>query len=220
MQSVFSVRILAALFICMGLFFLGPDGKVSASEPGHAQEATVEHGAVEHGDAHAAEHHGVTHSQFMNFLWHCLNFSILVIILVKFLRKPISDALQGRTESIRNTFDDLDIKKREAEKKYADYERKLATLDEEAERILKGFVGQGRAEKEKIIAQAHDSAERIKAQAELYVAHEVAKAKEQLQKEVSEMSIKMAEELVRKNLAEQDHHRLINEYLEKVVTKH
>ncbi len=192
-------------------------GVATHEEAGAAHEAGGGHEAA--GGHEGGEHHGVTHSQIMNFLWHCLNFSILVIVLVKFLRKPITDALQGRRESIRSAFEELEAKKVEAERKYAEYEKKLSNMDAEAERILNSFIEQGKAEKEKIIAQAHDAAERIKAQAEFYVQQELAKAKAELQKEVTEMAVKMAEDLVRKNLTDQDHHRLISEYLEKVVQK-
>ena len=161
----------------------------------------------------------MTHSQVMNFVWHCLNFSLLAFLLVKFLRKPITGALTGRTESIRSAFEELEAKRAEAERNYAEYERKLSNMDAEAERILKNFIDQGQVEKEKIIAQAHDAAERIKAQAEFYVDQELAKAKTELQSEVANMAVKMAEELIRKELNEQDHHRLISEYLERVVQK-
>ncbi len=181
--------------------------------PGHMEEAAHQAGHEEHG------RFGVTHTQLMNFIWHCLNFTLLVIILVKFLKKPIADALNGRTESIRAAFDELAAQKAEAERRYAEYERKLSGMDAEADRILKSFMEQGQAEKEKIIAQAKETAERIKAQAEFYIQQELDKAKAELREEVADMAVKMAEELVKKNLTEQDHHKLISEYLERVVQK-
>lgn len=188
----------------------------------HGEEGGAVHGegheAAAHGEGHG-EHHGLTHSQVMNFIWHCLNFSILAFLLVKFLRKPIAGALKGRTESIRAGFEELEAKRADAERKYAEYESKLSTMDEQAGRILKSFTEQGEAEKEKIITQAHEAAERIKAQAEFYVRQELAKAKTELQTEVADMAVKMAEDLIRKNLNEEDHHRLISEYLERVVQK-
>ncbi|OCC15788.1 ATP synthase F0 sector subunit b [Dissulfuribacter thermophilus] len=210
--------------------------KIYASEEGHAvqQEAVVNHhvaasgegsGAAMHEGAHHAEggahgeHHGLTHQQIMNFIWHTLNFALLVVILVKFLKAPIANALKSRTEDIEKAFAELEEKKKEAERKYAEYEKKLSTMDKEAERILSSFIQQGEAEKQKIIEQARQSAERIKAQAELYVQQELQKARHELQREVAEIAVKMAEDIIRKNLNEQDHHRLISEYLEKVVTK-
>ncbi len=185
---------------------------------GHEIASHGEEGAAGHGEGHG-EHHGLSHDKIMNFVWHCLNFSILAFFLVKFLRKPITGALKGRTESIRAAFEELEAKRADAERKYAEYETKLSTMDEQAERILKSFTEQGESEKEKIIAQAHEAAERIKAQAEFYVQQELAKAKTELQTEVADMAVKMAEDLIRKNLNEQDHHRLISEYLERVVQK-
>ncbi len=159
----------------------------------------------------------LSHRQIMNFIWACLNFAALVYILVRFGKKPVATALNGRIESIQNAFDDLDARRAEAEKKYAEYEHKLSGIDEQAKRILESFKEQGEAEKEKIIAQARDTAEAIKAQAEFYVRQELANAKKELQSEIADMAVKMAEELIRKNLNEQDHHRLISEYLERVV---
>jgi F-type H+-transporting ATPase subunit b len=211
-----------ALLITMGGWAGAVDEGAVHDTPGvesvHDTATGGSHEAAAHGEGHG-EHHGLTHSQVMNFIWHCLNFSILAFLLVKFLRKPITGALKGRTESIRAAFEELEAKRADAERKYAEYESKLSTMDEQAGRILKSFTEQGESEKEKIIAQAHEAAERIKAQAEFYVQQELAKAKTELQTEVADMAVKMAEDLIRKNLNEEDHHRLISEYLERVVQK-
>ncbi len=184
---------------------------------GHEAVSHEEGGHGEHGGHEG--HHGLTHMQIMNFVWHCLNFSILAFVLFRLLKKPIGDALRGRREEIENSFSDLEEKRREAERKYAEYEKKLSKMDEEAERILQSFIAQGEAEKEKIIQQARDAAERIKMQAELYIEQELDKARQELKREVAEMSVDLAGDIIKKNLNEQDHHKLISEYLEKVVTK-
>jgi len=235
------------LILLVGLFVGGPvlaeeavsSHEAAAIEEGahHAvssAEAVAEHGAeaVEHaaeghegheggheGHGHGEHHHGVTHSQLMNFIWHCLNFTLLLVILIKYGKQPVADALKGRQESIAKAFDELEAKKEAAIKKYHEYEQKLSGMDEEAKRILENFIKQGEAEKEKIITQAHEAAERIKAQAEFYVQQELAKAKVELQREIAETAVKMAEDIIRKNLNEQDHSRLISEYLERVVQK-
>lgn len=189
-----------------------------ANEAHGAVEAR--HGEVGHGEAAGhGEHHGLTHSQIMNFIWHCLNFSILVLVLVKYLKKPISDGLKGRTESIRAQFADLDAKKAEAERKYAEYESKLSGMDQEAKKILENYIAQGQAEKERIIVQANEAADRIKAQAEFYVQQELANAQTELRTEVADLAVGMAEDIIKKNLTDQDHDALISDYLERVVQK-
>ena len=185
----------------------------------HAAEAPAAAAHEAGHEGHEGHSHALTHLQIMNFIWHCLNFTLLVLILLKYLKKPIADSLKGRSESIAKAFDDLENKKVEAEKKYSEYEKKLSGMDAEAKKILESFVKQGEAEKEKIIKQAQETAERIRAQAEYYVQQELSKAKKELQDEVANVAVKMAEEIIRKNLTEQDHSKLISEYLERVVHK-
>jgi F-type H+-transporting ATPase subunit b len=228
---IFSRRYL--LLVLLSLFvaaFLGSScfaAEEAATGHGHAAVAAEHAGAApaagheaEAGhEGHEGHSHALTHVQIMNFIWHCLNFTLLVLILLKYLKKPIADSLKGRSESIAKAFDDLEAKKVEAEKKYAEYEKKLSGMDEEAKKILESFVKQGEAEKDKIIKQAQETEERIRAQAEYYVQQELAKAKKELQDEVANVAVKMAEEIIRKNLTEQDHSKLISEYLERVVHK-
>lgn len=231
------VAILVAAYFAFLLVSVGVFASVGGHDEHGVHTATADemasttfvedeaHGVVahdEHGEGHSGEHgehHGVTHSQVMNFIWHCLNFSILAFVLVKYLRKPISDGLKGRTESIKAQFADLDSKKVDAEQKYAEYEAKLSGMDDEAKKILDNYISQGQAEKEKIIVQANEAAERIKAQAEFYVQQELSRAQKDLRSEVADMAVGVAEDIIRKNLTEQDHDALISDYLERVVQK-
>ncbi len=231
------VGIIVALCFVVGFCFCSHIEMARAVTIAHAQEVVAQKApsavavkaeVKDPPEAKAAEHESaegeeegihISHAQVMDFIWRCLNFALLVIILVKFLKDPIRDFLRGRTESIKKEFDELEEQRKEAERKYEEYRQKLADMDKEAERILQAFIKQGEAEKEKIIAQAHETAERIKAQAKFYVQQELAKAREQLKAEVTEMAVKLAEDIIRKNITEQDHHRLIAEYLERVVQK-
>ncbi len=218
-------RWLAGVVAILSLLWLAEGVMVPAVLHAAAEEVGVHHevgGQVEGGEAAAheeGEHEGLTHTQIMNFVWHCLNFTLLVVILVKFLKQPITEALRGRQEEVRAAFEELERSKAEAERKYAEYERKLANMEEEAERIRRSFIEQGKAEKERIIAQAQEAAERIKAQAELFIQQELVKAKRELQAEMADMAVKMAEELIKKNITDEDHERLIDDYLAKLEAK-
>jgi len=228
--SLLILSVSIALYLCSGC--LAAEEHVPSGEHGKAavsveqgvhdagQAASHEAEAVAHeAGGHEGHSHALTHLQIMNFIWHCLNFTLLVLILLKYLKKPISDSIKDRSDSIAKAFKDLEAKKADAEKRYGEYEKRLSGMDQEAKRILESFLKQGEAEKEKIIIQAQQTAERIKAQAESYVLQELSKAKKELQDEVSNIAVKMAEEIVRKNLTEQDHSKLISEYLERVVHK-
>ncbi len=196
--------------------------------------AVEEHGAAVHGEmaghaeavhgeaAHGAAGHegGISQKQLKNLLWWAVNFLILVVGLYKFGKEPIANLFRSRREAILNEYEDLMAKKREAEKRYAELQEKLKGLEEEAQRLLEAFREQGEREAERIIAEAKENAERIKKQAELYIQQEMARAKAELQKEVAEMAVRMAEELIRKNITPEDHKRLFNEFIERVERVH
>jgi len=162
------------------------------------------------------EHHGVTSAQLKNLFWFTLNFIVLVLILYKFLKKPIVDMFKSRQESILKQYNELLEKKKEAEARYVELQEKIKNLEKEAQEIYQNYVEQGMKEKERIIAEANAQAERIKQQAELYIKHEMEKAKAILREEVAEASVKLAEEFLRKNITEEDQKRIVKEFINEI----
>ncbi|WP_022853946.1 F0F1 ATP synthase subunit B [Thermodesulfatator atlanticus] len=186
---------------------------------GHEMAAEHAAGAQEamgHGASHEVKPH-VTKRQLQDLLWWTVNFIALVIILVKFGREPIVNIFRSRRERIEGEYSELTEKRAEAERKYKEYEAKLATLEEEAKKIMEAFIEQGEKEKERIIQEALATAERIKQQAEFYVQQELEKAREELRKEVAELSVKMAEQIIKEKITPEDHKRLVKEFIERVV---
>lgn len=178
-------------------------------------------GAAHSGGGHeVSEETGISPEQWKNLLWWTVNFLLLVAILYKFVKDPVVNIFRSRREAILNEYEDLMAKKREAEKRYAELQEKLKGLEAEAKRLMEAFREQGEREKERIIAEARENAERIKQQAEFYIQQEVNRVKAELRKEVAEMAVKMAEELIRKNITIEDHKRLFDEFIEKVERVH
>jgi len=162
------------------------------------------------------EHHGVTPTQLKNLLWFSLNFLALVLILYKFLKKPVVDMFKSRQENILKQYNELLEKKKEAEARYVELQEKIKNLEKEAEAIYQNYVEQGMKEKERIIKEANIQAERIKQQAELYIQHELEKAKNMLREEVADASVKLAEELLRKNINEEDQKKIVKEFINEI----
>lgn len=163
------------------------------------------------------EEHGYSSELWWDLVWRTMNFTILAAVLFKVLKKPVSDLLSSRQASIKENFDELDAKKGEAEKKYAEYEKKLSTIEQEVKKVVQEYIEQGEAEKKRIIEEAQKAAELIKKQAHFAVDQEMKRAKVALSAEVAALSVKLAEDLIKKNLNESDHKKLIDEYIAKVV---
>jgi len=161
-------------------------------------------------------HHGVTPSQIKNLIWWSVNFLVFCIILYKLLKKPIVNFFRERREKLVKEYEELLQKKKEAEARYLELQEKIKNLKEEAEAIYQNYVEQGKKEKERILEEARLQAERIKEQARLYIQHEMERAKDLLRRELAEEAVKLAEEILRKNITVEDHKRIFREVLEQI----
>ncbi len=146
-----------------------------------------------------------------------MNFTVLFAALFFLLRKPVSQALNGRIKGIKDQIDELEAKKKDAEKKLAEYNEKLSLLDKEAEKVVAEYIKQGNEAKIRILKEAEAEAVKLEEQAKRNIEHEFKEAKSKLQEEISEKALIKAEEIIRGTITTEDHDRLIDEYLEKVV---
>jgi len=169
------------------------------------------------GVAVASEAGGHGALNWTDFLFRVLNFSIMAAILFKLLKNPLRKYFTSRREDIQKMLADLEQKKLEAEQKCAEYKAKLAALESETQRIVSEYVQEGEMERKKILEAAERQAQYIKEQADVAIQQELKAAKESLQKEVSELSVAAAEEIVKNNMQPEDQERLIRDFMTKVV---
>jgi F-type H+-transporting ATPase subunit b len=149
--------------------------------------------------------------------YRVMNFTVLVVALFLVLRKPVSQALSGRIQGIKSQLEDLEARKKAAEKSLSEYNRKLALLDKEAEQLVAEYTRQGEEAKARILKEAELMAEKLKEQARKNIDHEFENAKATLQAEIVEKALKKAEQLIREKITADDQNKLVDEYLEKVV---
>ena len=146
-----------------------------------------------------------------------MNFAVLAIALFFLLRKPVSQALSDRIKGIKDQLGELEAQKKKAEDELADYNEKFKQLDQEAEKLIAQYIKQGEEAKAKIIKEAEAAADKLEDQARRNIEHEFKKAKESLQEEVLEKAMAKAEDMIKARISGDDHERLVDEYLDKVV---
>ncbi len=160
--------------------------------------------------------HAESGTMWWNLVYRTLNFLALVAILYWVMRKPVGQMMRGRRETIKAELEDLERAQAEAEQKVAEAEAKLKDIQARQEEIIQGYLDAGEAEKAKIIDAAEKTATRIKDMADMAITGEIKRARAELMTELSEMSAKVAEDLIKKNIGPEDQKRLVGEYLEKV----
>lgn len=151
--------------------------------------------------------------------YRLMNFLVLAGVLFFLLRKPFSQALNGRVSSIKDQLRELEAKKREAEAELSGYSEKLSLLDKEAEKIVSEYIQQGKEAKARIIKEAEAASARIEQQAKMAIDQEFKQARERLKMDVLEKALAKAEGLIRERITTDDQAQLVDEYLNRVVTR-
>jgi F-type H+-transporting ATPase subunit b len=158
-------------------------------------------------------------SQWFEFAWKTLDFVVLVVFLYWMLAAKIKDFFVGRRKDIKESLEKSAEQKADAEKKYREYSQKLDKASAEIDNIYEMIKAQGVTEKQKIIEDADKVARKMKEDAQARIEQELKKASDQLRTEAVQLSVQMAEEILKRNITAQDHEVMVKEYMDKVVSK-
>jgi len=164
--------------------------------------------------------HADTVGEWKDFAWRIFNFGILVWFLYWVSAKKIKEFFIERRHGIKATIEEKMTEKEETEKKFRDYSARLDKATEEINSIFEMIKAQGLAEKEKIIEDGKKAAAKIIEDTQSRMEQELKAARNQLRAEAAELSVAMAEELLKKNINQELHESMVKDYLDKVVKKH
>jgi F-type H+-transporting ATPase subunit b len=147
------------------------------------------------------------------------NFVVLIGLLYWLLASKMKDFFAGRRVEIKESLEKSVEKKAEAEKKYREYSEKLDKAALEIDGIFEMIKAQGVTEKQKIIEDAERTAKKMKEDASARIEQEMKKATEQLKSQAVELSIQMAEDILKRNVTKDDHKAMVKDYIDKVVIR-
>jgi F-type H+-transporting ATPase subunit b len=157
--------------------------------------------------------------QWKDFAWKTFDFIVLVGFLYWFLAAKIKTFFVDRRKGIKESLENTSAQKNEAEKKYREYSEKIDKASLEIDGIFEMIKEQGIAEKQKIIEDAHKVAQKMKEDAKARIEQELQSASSQLRVEAVQLSVQMAEQILKRNITEKDHEAMVKEYMDKVVSK-
>ena len=129
---------------------------------------------------------------------------VLIFLMVKFAWKPILNSLNEREEGIQGALDAAEKAKLEMENLHADNEKLLQEARAERESMLK----EARELKNKMVSDAKEEAkteaDKIVAQAQIIIESEKKSAIEELKQQVANLSLEIAEKVVKHELSDNE----------------
>jgi F-type H+-transporting ATPase subunit b len=140
-----------------------------------------------------------------------INFIILLIILQRFLYKPLLAKMEERTAAIKRSLDEAQAARADAVRQQEENAAQLRAAYAEAASIrdqaLREAEEAGRKQLEAAQAQSRKLVEDTKAQLD----GEIRRAREELRRETTDLALAAAEKLVRRTLREEDHRKIVSD---------
>jgi len=155
-----------------------------------------------------------------NFAWRAFNFVVLTGLVYWLMAEKIKIFFHGRQEEVKTVLADLSISREHAEKKYAEYSAKLEEATEEIQSMAETIRRQGLNERERIIAAAQKMAGKMTEDAHKRMEQEMKIARQELRAEAAQLSLEMARQILQQNITVADHAVMVEDYIDKVVSKH
>jgi F-type H+-transporting ATPase subunit b len=146
--------------------------------------------------------------------WEVVSFGILLFVLYKFAFPGILSALEEREKKIKDSLDQAERHRSDAERRLKEYEAKLAGASREAEGVLAAAKERAQRLMEENEQRLTAEAERIKGDATREIDHERRKAIQDIRSHTTELALMVAEKVVQRSLTDADHRRLADEALD------
>lgn len=145
-----------------------------------------------------------------------INLFIQVLLFKKLLYKPVMNVLEKRQNLVDAPIKEAENAKKEALELKDQYEQSLAGASEEASRIIKEATSTANAKSEKIVNDAVAEAAAIKRQTEVEVEQQKKRAIAGAKEEIGSMAMGIASKVIGREITEDDHKDLVDEFILKV----
>ncbi|OLD66931.1 MAG: ATP synthase F0 subunit B [Acidobacteria bacterium] len=146
-------------------------------------------------------------------IWTVITFLCLAALLAKFAWKPLLTTLEERERTIRESIEQAQKARAEAEETLRKNQEILAQARRETALIIEQGKREAESMRGEILAQARKEAQDLVEQGKRQVQYEQKQAIEQLRRQVADLAIQAAERLISRSLDDTKQRELLDDYV-------
>lgn len=154
--------------------------------------------------------------EYLSLVAKIFNLLLFVGLLVYFLRRPILEAFRSRRESIRSELLRAQEERNAALAQLQEVEARLARLNGEVEQIRAQAQREAAEEGQRIERATEEEIRKLREQARREIENASKAARAGLREYAAEQSVRMAEEIIRRDMRPEDDERLVKGYVEEL----
>jgi len=150
-------------------------------------------------------------------IWGLVSFIIVLGFLSKVAFPKIKQALEAREQQIQGDLESAESAKSEAATVLEDYKKQVADAKSEANRIIEEGRQSAETVRKELVAKAEKEAQQIVERAQEQLANERNRTVQELQGQIADLSIELAEKVVGRSIDASSHKEMVDAYIKEVA---
>jgi F-type H+-transporting ATPase subunit b len=146
-------------------------------------------------------------------IWTIITFVLLGLLLAKFAWKPLLQVIEERERTVRESLDQAQKARTEAEETLRRNQEALAGARRETAAILEQGKREAESLRAETLARTRKEAQDLIEQGKRQIQFEQKQAMEQLRRQVADLAIQAAERLIVRSLDDAKHRELVDDYM-------
>ena len=161
---------------------------------------------------------GGHHAEFnlMDEIFRWANFIILAVVLYVVLAKILPRVLQDHRQKTQQAIDEAKAGRAEAQRLLQENQHKTANLQQELTQLQQRATQEREEMARRMEAEAQQLAVRIVAQARSEVERATERARLSLREEAATLTVQIAEDILRRELRDEDQQAIIRRYIARI----
>ena len=150
------------------------------------------------------------------FVAQICNLFIQMYLIKRFLFKPVNEMLEKRRALADAQIREAEQAKADADAIKTEYEQNMKEAKEKANEILTTAQKTAALQSEEMLKEATVQAAALKSKAESDIAQEKRKAVNEIKDEIGGIAVEIAGKVIEREISEEDHTKLIDEFIANV----
>lgn len=152
----------------------------------------------------------------LSILLHVVNAAILLVALYFLLYRPVRKYMNNRTAGVANELQGVKDAQDQLRAKQDQVQEEVMAARKQAADVVAQSVAQAQEQAQHILQDAHVDAERTLRQARTESDFMRKNARDEMRDEVASLSVELAGKILRREVKQEDHAKLVEDFLKKV----
>jgi len=145
-----------------------------------------------------------------------LSFLLLVYLLGKYAWGPLMKVMEERRVNIESMLTQAENERQQADKIKREYQEEMRKARQEAQEVIAKATKVSEVRSAEILAAAHEESEKIKKSALVDIERERDRAIADVKAQVADLSVSVAEKIIRQKLDMKGQGKLIEQFIQEV----